>query len=60
MYVKYCFTGDPTVFNNLPVPEYINKCVVDKIQGQKHNGYNPSIGTAKVCSVKNLLHTVFY
>ncbi|XP_048769647.2 tyrosine aminotransferase-like [Ostrea edulis] len=36
--------GDPTVFNNLPIPEYINKCVVDKIQGQKHNGYNPSIG----------------
>lgn len=37
-------TGDPTVFNNLPIPEHINKCVVDKIHGQKHNGYNPSIG----------------
>lgn len=36
--------GDPTVFNNLPIPEHINKCVVDKIHGQKHNGYNPSIG----------------
>jgi hypothetical protein len=37
-------SGDPTVFGNLLPDDVVKAAVVDVVNGNKHNGYAPSIG----------------
>ena len=40
----WLFTGDPTVFGNLPPADNAIEAVMEVTEAAKHNGYAPSVG----------------
>ena len=55
---KYCPTGDPTFFGNLPVHQVMKEAVKEAVDSDQFNGYGPAHGTVYTSEV--LLSVTYY